>query len=171
MDGFQDLRGVDPKVPKRKFMMLKDPFWEGEEVVLIPSIRPDVCLIHAQEAGEDGTVRIAGGVPGLLRRRRRQGSHCVSPRKSCRRSLRPRAKKCHSGEAVECRGGGTVRAHPHGRPWILRQRPSGIILRPPKARRPCRSGRRSGFSSRARSKAIFENQFAGGWQHNGGPRS
>jgi len=62
MDGFKDLRGVDAKVPKRKFMMMKDPFWEGEDVVLIPSIRPDVCLIHAQEAGEDGTVRITGGV-------------------------------------------------------------------------------------------------------------
>jgi glutaconate CoA-transferase, subunit A len=62
MDGFKDLRGVDAKVPKRKFMMMKDPFWEGEDVILIPSIRPDVCLIHAQEAGEDGTVRITGGV-------------------------------------------------------------------------------------------------------------
>lgn len=62
LDGFRDLRGVDPKVPKRKFMMLKDPFWEGEDVVLIPAIRPDVCLIHAQEAGADGTVRITGGL-------------------------------------------------------------------------------------------------------------
>jgi glutaconate CoA-transferase subunit A len=62
LDGFSDLRGIDPKVPKRKFMVLKDPFWEGEDVILIPSIRPDVCLIHAQEAGKDGTVRITGGV-------------------------------------------------------------------------------------------------------------
>jgi glutaconate CoA-transferase subunit A len=62
LDGFKELRGVDVKVPKRKFMMMKDPFWEGEDVILIPSIRPDVCLIHAQEAGEDGTVRITGGV-------------------------------------------------------------------------------------------------------------
>jgi glutaconate CoA-transferase, subunit A len=62
LDGFKDLRGVDPQVPKRKFLRMKDPFWEGEEVMLIPALRPDVCFIHAQEAGEDGTVRITGGV-------------------------------------------------------------------------------------------------------------
>jgi glutaconate CoA-transferase subunit A len=29
-------------------------------VVLLPALNPDVALIHAQQAGEDGTVRIRG---------------------------------------------------------------------------------------------------------------
>ncbi|WP_366924497.1 hypothetical protein MFMK1_001476 [Metallumcola ferriviriculae] len=61
MDGFHTLRGKDAKVPKKKAVLMEDPFWEGETVVLIPALRPDVCLIHAQEVGEDGTVRISGG--------------------------------------------------------------------------------------------------------------
>ena len=60
-DGFKAIRGKDPKVPKKKFVTMKDPFWEGEEVVLVPALRPDVCLIHVQEVGEDGTARITGG--------------------------------------------------------------------------------------------------------------
>lgn len=61
LDGFAALRGKDAKVPKKKVVLIEDPFWEGETVALIPALRPDVCLIHAQEVGEDGTVRISGG--------------------------------------------------------------------------------------------------------------
>ncbi len=61
LDGFKTLRGKDEKVPKKKVVLMEDPFWEGETVALIPALRPDVCLIHAQEVGEDGTVRISGG--------------------------------------------------------------------------------------------------------------
>lgn len=61
-DGFKDIRASDPKVAQKKFVTMKDPFWEGEEYLLVPSIRPDVCLLHAQEAYEDGTCRISGGV-------------------------------------------------------------------------------------------------------------
>ncbi len=60
-DGFATLRGKDPKVAKKKFVTMTDPFWEGEEVVLVPAIRPDVCILHVQEVGEDGTARITGG--------------------------------------------------------------------------------------------------------------
>ena len=60
-DGFKEIRKTDPKVPNQKFAVMKDPFWEGEEVVLVPALRPDICLLHAQEASEDGTVRISGG--------------------------------------------------------------------------------------------------------------
>ncbi|MCL5935083.1 MAG: acyl CoA--acetate/3-ketoacid CoA transferase subunit alpha [Firmicutes bacterium] len=60
-DYLKDLRGNDPKVPRQKVFALKDPFWEGKEVFLIPALRPDVCLIHVQEVGEEGTVRIKGG--------------------------------------------------------------------------------------------------------------
>lgn len=61
LDGFRHLRGKDEKVPKKKVVFMDDPFWDGQTVVLIPALRPDVCLIHAQEVGEDGTVRIRGG--------------------------------------------------------------------------------------------------------------
>lgn len=60
-DGFKEIRATDPKVPKKKFVTMKDPFWEGEELVLVPAIRPDVCLLHVQEVSEDGTARISGG--------------------------------------------------------------------------------------------------------------
>lgn len=61
MDPLKDLRAQDPKLPKQKLTVIKDPFWEGQEVVLVPALRPDVCLIHVQEVGEKGTVRIQGG--------------------------------------------------------------------------------------------------------------
>ncbi len=60
-DSVRNLRGVDPKLPKVKVSVVKDPFWEGKDVFLVPALRPDVCLIHAQEVGEKGTVRIKGG--------------------------------------------------------------------------------------------------------------
>ncbi|KLU60093.1 glutaconate CoA-transferase subunit A [Peptococcaceae bacterium CEB3] len=61
MDSLQDLRLQDPKLPRKKLAVIKDPFWEGQEVVLVPALRPDVCLLHVQEVGDKGTVRIQGG--------------------------------------------------------------------------------------------------------------
>lgn len=60
-DGFKDIRGRDAKVPRAKFAIMKDPFWEGEEFVLVPALRPDVCFLHVQEVAPDGTARISGG--------------------------------------------------------------------------------------------------------------
>jgi len=60
-DGFKELRGKDKKVPRRKVKLMDDPFWDGDTVVLLPALNPDVCLIHAQKVGEDGTVLITGG--------------------------------------------------------------------------------------------------------------
>lgn len=61
LDPVRELRGKDPRLPRQKVAFIKDPFWEGEEVALVPALRPDVCLIHAQEVGEQGTVRLKGG--------------------------------------------------------------------------------------------------------------
>jgi len=61
LDPVKDLRGKDPRLPKSKVAFIKDPFWEGHEVTLVPALRPDVCVIHAQEVGDKGTVRIKGG--------------------------------------------------------------------------------------------------------------
>ena len=60
-DGFKAIRNTDPKVPKIKFAAMRDPFWEGEDFILVPALRPDVCLLHVQEVTEDGTARISGG--------------------------------------------------------------------------------------------------------------
>jgi len=60
-DSLKELRGKDPKLPRQKLISIKDPFWEGGDVFLVPALRPDVCLIHVQEVGEKGTVRILGG--------------------------------------------------------------------------------------------------------------
>jgi len=62
LDSLKNLRGMDPKIPKQKIALIKDPFWEGKDVFLVPALRPDVCLIHAQKVGEKGTVRIRGGI-------------------------------------------------------------------------------------------------------------
>lgn len=61
LDPLKELRGTDPKLPKQKVVQVKDPFWEGQEVFLVPALRPDVCLLHVQEVGENGTVYIRGG--------------------------------------------------------------------------------------------------------------
>ncbi|HEX6513246.1 MAG TPA: CoA-transferase [Chloroflexota bacterium] len=41
------------------FATVRDPYGGGE-VVVIPPIRPDVSLIHVQEADEEGNLRIIG---------------------------------------------------------------------------------------------------------------
>lgn len=55
---FAGLAGSDlPKVSG--FATVRDPYTDAE-VVVIPPIRPDVALIHVQEADEDGNLRIFG---------------------------------------------------------------------------------------------------------------
>ena len=49
------------KIPPHKAVITDNPFSPHREpVVLLPALTPDVALIHAQLAGEDGTVRIKG---------------------------------------------------------------------------------------------------------------
>jgi glutaconate CoA-transferase subunit A len=59
-DNLLDLRGKSRKLPRKKFDVMKDPFYEGDEVVLLPAARPDLTIIHAQLAAPDGTARIYG---------------------------------------------------------------------------------------------------------------
>jgi glutaconate CoA-transferase subunit A len=57
------LRESDPGLPDRKLVVLENPFgtWgEAARVVLVPAIRPDVTLLHVQQAAPDGTARIEG---------------------------------------------------------------------------------------------------------------
>ena len=39
---------------------VRDPYGSGEEVYVIPAIAPDVAVIHAAEADEEGNARIYG---------------------------------------------------------------------------------------------------------------
>src|SRR5437764_964284 len=55
---FAGMGGSD--LPKASgFATIPDPYGQGA-VVVIPPIRPDVALIHVQEADEDGNMRIHG---------------------------------------------------------------------------------------------------------------
>ena len=59
----KELRQADPQLPDDKLVVMENPFgaWaDTERVVLVPAIRPDVTLIHVQQAAADGTARIAG---------------------------------------------------------------------------------------------------------------
>ena len=56
-----DMRSSNPQLPGKKLAVTEDPFSdEASQVVLVPAVNPDVTLIHAQKASEDGTVRLEG---------------------------------------------------------------------------------------------------------------
>ena len=55
-----ELRGQG-KIPNKKLVVSENPFSEEKEpVVLLPALNPDVTVLHAQQVGSDGTVRIQG---------------------------------------------------------------------------------------------------------------
>ena len=59
----EELRRGDERLPERKMVVMDNPFGGRDgtaRVVLVPAIRPDVTVIHAQKAGRDGTARIEG---------------------------------------------------------------------------------------------------------------
>ena len=56
-----DMRSSNPQLPGKKLAVTEDPFSDkASQVVLVPAVNPDVALIHAQKAAEDGTVRLEG---------------------------------------------------------------------------------------------------------------
>jgi glutaconate CoA-transferase subunit A len=60
-EGFSAEIRTARKTAPQKCILLQNPFAEGEDpVVLLPALTPDVALIHAQQVGDDGTVRIRG---------------------------------------------------------------------------------------------------------------
>ena len=61
-DMLKDRRGIDSRFPKKKYEIMKDPFWGKEDVVLVPAANPDFAFVHAQEVSESGVVRINGMV-------------------------------------------------------------------------------------------------------------
>jgi glutaconate CoA-transferase subunit A len=61
LEGFSPELRAAAGLPAKKLIVMPDPF-NGDEgdVVLLPALKPDVALIHAQQVGDDGTVRIKG---------------------------------------------------------------------------------------------------------------
>lgn len=52
--------GANDKIPAKKFDYAQDPFYNEGEVIHVPAVRPNVCIVHAQQVGEEGTIRISG---------------------------------------------------------------------------------------------------------------
>jgi len=50
-----DLERVNPN-----FQRLLDPFGSGQEVVVVPALRPDVAIVHVQRADASGNAQIWG---------------------------------------------------------------------------------------------------------------
>lgn len=61
LEGFSKETRREKKVAPKKLVIMDNPFNdEIDKVVLLPALTPDVAIIHAQYAGDDGTIRIKG---------------------------------------------------------------------------------------------------------------
>ena len=59
-EGFpQSTRAGDPKIAPAKYHIHECPFTH-ENLVLLPAVNADFCVLHVQQVGTDGTVRILG---------------------------------------------------------------------------------------------------------------
>ncbi|MCE5333773.1 MAG: hypothetical protein LLG06_04205 [Desulfobacteraceae bacterium] len=52
--------GNNPKIARKKFLQMEEPFFGEGEVVLLPAARPDLAVIHVAQAGDKGTARWRG---------------------------------------------------------------------------------------------------------------
>lgn len=52
--------GNHPAIPKKKFDYALDPFYDEGEIIHVPAARPNVCIAHVQQVGDEGTVRVLG---------------------------------------------------------------------------------------------------------------
>lgn len=52
--------GSHRAIPKQKFAYGEDPFYGEGEIIYVPAARPNVCIAHVQQVGEEGTVRVYG---------------------------------------------------------------------------------------------------------------
>ena len=60
-EGFKPEDRGKGKIPHKKLLVTENPLSpNGDKVVMLPALQPDVALLHAQYVGEDGTVRIKG---------------------------------------------------------------------------------------------------------------
>lgn len=57
-NGLRD--GSNPRIPKTKFGFSDDPFFGEQRVITVPAARPNVCIAHVQQVGDEGTVKVMG---------------------------------------------------------------------------------------------------------------
>jgi glutaconate CoA-transferase subunit A len=50
--------GSDPYVAREKYKIVRDPFYDMGELLLMPAINPKVALVYAPLVGSEGTVRV-----------------------------------------------------------------------------------------------------------------
>jgi len=50
--------GSNPKIPLKKYEIVKDPFYDMGELLLIPAVNPDWALMYVSQIGTEGTVRV-----------------------------------------------------------------------------------------------------------------
>jgi glutaconate CoA-transferase subunit A len=61
VSGFSQATRQQEGVPDEKLKIIKNPIDpESGDVVILPPLNPDVTLLHAQYAGEEGTIRLEG---------------------------------------------------------------------------------------------------------------
>ncbi len=52
--------GGNAGIPQKKFDFAQDSFYGEGQLIHVPAARPDVCIAHVQQVGEDGTVKVIG---------------------------------------------------------------------------------------------------------------
>lgn len=52
--------GKNPKIPRKKYYVIDDPFFGDGRQILVPAAKVDVAVLAVQQVGDEGTVRIAG---------------------------------------------------------------------------------------------------------------
>jgi glutaconate CoA-transferase, subunit A len=52
--------GNNPRVAKKKFIQMEEPFYGDGEIVLLPAARPELGIIHVAQAGDKGTASWRG---------------------------------------------------------------------------------------------------------------
>lgn len=50
--------GSNPKIPKQKYTVAEDPFYDMGDLLLMPAANPDWALVYASQVGDEGTVRV-----------------------------------------------------------------------------------------------------------------
>ncbi|MEQ8235643.1 MAG: CoA transferase [Syntrophomonadaceae bacterium] len=50
--------GSNPKIPRKKYDVIKDPMYDMGELLLMPAANPNWALVYASQVGDEGTVRM-----------------------------------------------------------------------------------------------------------------
>ncbi len=59
--------GKNPKIARKKYETMQDPFYGDGLQILLPAAKVDVAVLSVQQVGEEGTVRIGGQFSPILK--------------------------------------------------------------------------------------------------------